>query len=98
VSSSACEEEEVAKNNVELIQGDEGKKGRTPMSMTIGPEVQIEAGVVRCIPRNDRGVLAFKGIPFADPPVGDLRWHAPQPPQAWSGVRDATQGFGLASV
>ncbi len=68
------------------------------MSMTIGPEVQIEAGVVRCVPRDDRGVLAFKGIPFADPPVGDLRWHAPQPPQAWSGVRDATQGFGLASV
>ena len=58
----------------------------------------VEAGVVRCVPRDDRGMLAFKGIPFADPPVGDLRCHAPQPPQAWSGVRAATQGFGLATV
>ncbi len=31
------------------------------MCMTIGPDVQIEAGVVRCVPRDDRGVLAFKG-------------------------------------
>jgi hypothetical protein len=59
-----AEEEEVAKNNVEPIQGDEGKKGRIPMSMTIGPEVQIEEGVVRCVPRDDRGMLAFKASPL----------------------------------
>jgi para-nitrobenzyl esterase len=33
---------------------------------------------------------AFLGIPFAAPPVGDLRWKAPQAPAHWSGVRDAT--------
>ncbi|WP_295122863.1 carboxylesterase family protein [uncultured Chitinophaga sp.] len=33
------------------------------------------------------GVRAFKGIPFAAPPTGDLRWKAPQPVQAWQGVR-----------
>src|SRR3954464_1760761 len=38
----------------------------------------------------DRGVRVFKGIPFAAPPVGPLRWRPPQALVAWSGVRDAT--------
>ena len=36
-------------------------------------------------------IYSFKGIPFAEPPVGDLRWKAPQPVKAWTGTRDATQ-------
>jgi para-nitrobenzyl esterase len=35
------------------------------------------------------GIRSFKGIPFAQPPVGDLRWKEPQPPQNWSGIRKA---------
>jgi para-nitrobenzyl esterase len=36
------------------------------------------------------GIRVFRGIPFAAPPVGDLRWRAPRPVEPWSGVRDAT--------
>jgi para-nitrobenzyl esterase len=40
---------------------------------------------------NDGKVRAFLGIPYAAPPVGDLRWKAPQPPAHWKGMRDATK-------
>ena len=36
------------------------------------------------------GIVAFKGIPYAAPPIGQLRWRAPQPPAPWSGIRDAS--------
>ena len=39
----------------------------------------------------DPSITAFKGIPFAAPPVGDLRWRAPQPAKSWEGVKDATK-------
>lgn len=48
-----------------------------------------EGGVVRGV--QGAGVRAFLGVPFARPPVGDLRWRAPQPVEAWRGVRDATR-------
>jgi para-nitrobenzyl esterase len=38
-----------------------------------------------------REILAFKGIPYAAPPIGPLRWRPPQPLLPWSGVRDATR-------
>jgi para-nitrobenzyl esterase len=40
---------------------------------------------------NDGKVKAFLGLPYAAPPVGDLRWRPPQPPAKWKGERDATQ-------
>jgi para-nitrobenzyl esterase len=39
---------------------------------------------------NDSKVKAFLGLPYAAPPVGDLRWKAPAPPAIWKGQRDAT--------
>lgn len=53
------------------------------------PIVRTRQGAVRGV-RGDSGVAAFKGIPFAAPPVGPLRLAAPRPPAAWDGVRDAT--------
>jgi para-nitrobenzyl esterase len=50
-------------------------------------DVEVESGTVRGEVRD--GVRVFKGIPYAAPPVGDLRFAAPQPPTRWSGVRDA---------
>lgn len=48
--------------------------------------VAIDSGRVRG--SADDGVLSWKGIPFAAPPVGALRWRAPQPVASWSGVKD----------
>jgi para-nitrobenzyl esterase len=53
------------------------------------PVVRIDSGRVRGLAAD--GVVSFKGIPYAAPPVGKLRWRAPQPAQHWSGVRDATK-------
>jgi para-nitrobenzyl esterase len=52
-------------------------------------EVDTDAGRVRGFWRGS--AAAFLGIPFAEPPVGDLRFAAPVPTRPWSGVRDATQ-------
>jgi len=54
-----------------------------------GLAVRTDAGPVRGLVQE--GVITFKGIPYAQPPVGALRWRAPQPVQPWSAVRDATQ-------
>ncbi len=59
----------------------------------IGPEVRTASGTVRG--RWADGLAVFRGIPFAQPPVGALRFAAPQPPAAWDGVRDAAE-FGPA--
>ena len=51
--------------------------------------VKTNAGLVRGVAR-DGGGARFLGIPFAQPPVGELRWREPLPAKPWSGVRDAT--------
>ena len=51
--------------------------------------IMIAGGKVRGVRDEVTGVYSFKGIPFAAPPVGDLRWKGPQPVQPWSGIREA---------
>jgi len=49
--------------------------------------VKIKQGTLRG--QTTKGIASFLGIPFAKPPVGDLRWRAPQAPESWSGIRFA---------
>jgi para-nitrobenzyl esterase len=51
--------------------------------------VRIGQGQLRGIVNGDH--RSFSGIPFATPPVGDLRWRAPRPSASWEGTRDATR-------
>jgi para-nitrobenzyl esterase len=58
---------------------------------TLGEVVSVQQGQLRGAPGKADGVMAYKGIPFAAPPVGELRWRQPQPAASWEGVRDATR-------
>jgi para-nitrobenzyl esterase len=53
------------------------------------PKVTIADGVLQGIKDSTTGVYAFLGIPFAKPPIGELRWKAPQLVDHWKGVRKA---------
>ena len=65
----------------------------TAASAAVTEPVKTDAGLVSGVAGNDAAVRVFKGIPFAAPPVGPLRWKAPQPPAKWDGVR-AAAAFG----
>lgn len=55
--------------------------------------VHVEGGLVQGV--GEDGITVYKGIPFAAPPTGDLRWKAPQPVIPWDGVLVADE-FGSA--
>lgn len=61
-----------------------------PPAVTVLPgPVKVSSGLLRGIPGRDPAITVFKGVPYAAPPVGDLRFRAPQPPVPWSGMRVA---------
>lgn len=56
---------------------------------TTSPRVTTVNGVIEGI--NESGIHVFRGVPFAAPPVGDLRWREPQPVKNWTAVRKANK-------
>jgi para-nitrobenzyl esterase len=63
------------------------------VSATERPVVEVEAGRLQGAVENN--MQTFKNIPYAAPPVGELRWRPPQPALSWNGIRDASK-FGDA--
>lgn len=59
------------------------------MSMMAQTQVKTAEGILEG--KDLSGITIFKGVPFAAPPVGNLRWKVPQPVQKWEGVRKATE-------
>ena len=62
-----------------------GGESVEPLTATVSTDKGVVEGA-----RLDSGILKFSGIPYAAPPVGALRWQAPQPAAPWDGPRDAT--------
>jgi len=61
------------------------------------PVLTIEGGKVIGVLTPTKGVIAYKGVPFAAPPVGDLRWKEPQPVVPWKRVKTADK-YGAAAM
>ena len=57
------------------------------LASAVPRQVQTESGAISGVTAN--GVTAYKGVPFAAPPVGDLRWRPPMPAATWAGTRKA---------
>ena len=61
------------------------------------PVLTIEGGQIQGVLTDSTHVMVYKGIPYAAPPVGDLRWKRPQPVVAWEGVKQCDK-WGYASL
>ena len=61
------------------------------------PVLSIQGGQIKGVETATKGVVVYKGIPFAAPPVGKLRWREPQPVVPWKGVKIAN-AYGAAAM
>src|SRR5437870_942834 len=74
-----------------------GKRGAllivvsTSLVAAIQDPIPVDAGLISGVPGSANGVRVYKGIPFAAPPVGNLRWRLPEPVTPWKGVHKADE-------
>ncbi len=69
----------------------------TSTVMSTNNQVRVEGGILEGSTGTDSSIRIFKGIPYAAPPVGNLRWREPQPVKPWIGIRKA-DSFGPRSI
>jgi para-nitrobenzyl esterase len=74
-----------------------GLKAQPPTANRQPPTIQTESGSVSGYYNEKTSVTVFKGIPFAAPPLGDLRWKEPQPAKPWKGVKECI-AFGPSPI
>ena len=60
---------------------------RQVVTVSADSPVRVDGGLISGTTDAKSGVRVYKGIPFAAPPTGDLRWRPPVPVKAWEGVR-----------
>lgn len=63
----------------------------TTAPAVIADPIHVEQGLLSGATGKNPDVRVYRGIPYAAPPIGDLRWKAPQAPTSWQGVRAATE-------
>lgn len=75
-----------------MTVGEETAQSATENVDIVETIVETQSGLVMGgLATSDEEIRVFKGIPYATPPVGDLRWQPPHPVEPWTEVRDATQ-------
>ena len=86
------ETEEAGKVEEEAVMNEEVNTGEP-----VSTELSVTGGTISGTLNDDGTIRIYKGIPYAAPPVGELRWQAPQPVTDWDGVRECTE-YSAAAV
>src|SRR6185369_2277629 len=68
-----------------------GGSDSTDSTATASPVRSTEFGQIEGVVETDGNTISWRGVPFAKPPVGTLRWQPPKAPDAWTGVRSAKE-------